>query len=364
MKISMKSGTAVSLKSLLAGACLTVGLSAGHAAEFDLQGAHIYPESFVQSGVLFEDWAKRVEEATDGRVAVNIVHGGALLSVGDQLDGISAGLVDVTSFYPIYEPGDFKVEGALTNIIDIWSDEVPDLEGVALIHSKLHEEFPEFKAEYERHNMVPLMPLPADPYVIACTEEVPDMASLEGRKMRTFGRYFPVLQENLGVEPVTVPGSEAYQALATGLVDCVYSTPDWIASNSLNEVAPNVFVPAPENARPQLLATAVVAMNKSSFDNLPEDIREILEKTSNDMLGYVGEKMTGVYDDAIKNLTKGDNTTIHHMTEDEMNKWAERTPNQLDQAAKDLNGANLPGDRIIARYRELAKAYVSGNWPE
>lgn len=343
----------------------TAAVSTASAAEIELRGAHIFPESFIQSGVNFEEWAKRVEEASGGRITTNIIHGGALLSLADHVDGIEAGLVDVTSFYPIYFPGEFQIEGALTNIIDIWSEEVPDLEGVALIHAQLHDEFEEFQTEYQRRNMHMLLPLPADPYVISCTEEVKSVEDLAGRKMRTFGRYFPILQENLGVQPVTVPGPEAYSALATGLVDCVYSTPDWIYANSLHEVAPHIFIPAPEKARPQLFATSVVAMNTDSYEALPDDLQQIVDEVSAEMTGYIGQSMAEVYDQAIKNLmAEGKGATINYMTEEEMAAWAERTPNQLDQAAKDLDAAGYPGDEIINRYRELSAAYVAGEWPE
>lgn len=347
---------------LAAGLMSAAVASAAAAAEFELRGAHIYPESYIQSGQNLEEWARRIEERSDGRVSFDIVHGGALLNVGDHLDGIAAGLVDVTSFYPIYFPGEFRIEGALTNIIDIWSEEVPDLEGVVLIHAQLHEEFEEFRKEYEARNMHMLVPLPADPYLIVCSEEVESLEDLAGRKMRTFGRYFPILQEGLGVEPISVPGSEAYQALATGLVDCVYSTPDWIYSNSLHEVAPHVFVPAPEKSRPQLFATAVIAMNTNSFDRLPEDIQAIIEEVSDEMTAYVAESMQGVYDDAVERL-KAEGGTYHTMTEEEMRTWASRTENQLDRAASDLNEAGYPGDAIISRYRELAASYIAGEWP-
>lgn len=339
----------------LAMSCATSAI----AAEYNLRGAHIFPENYIQSGKNLDAWADSVSEATDGKVAFNIVHGGALLSQADHLDGIANGLVDVTSFYPIYFPGEFKVEGALTNIIDIWSEDVPDLEGVATIHAQLHSEFPQFAEEYERRNMQMLLPLPADPYLIVCTEEVTQKSDLEGGKMRTFGRYFPILQEGLGVEPVTVPGPEAYQALATGLIDCVYSTPDWVYSNSLHEVAPHIFVPAPEQARPQLFSTAVIAMNSNSFDNLPEDVQEKIMEVSENMTSYIGSSMEGVYQTALDNLTAAEGATINFMTEEELAEWAESTPNQLDQAAADLEEEGLPGEKIIARYRELASDYVA-----
>ena len=356
------------LRNFTASAVAAIGLSvaapaSGQAAEFAFQGAHIFPESFIQTGQNLEEWARRVSEASDGRITFNIVHGGALLSQGDHLDGIAGGLVDVTSFYPIYFPGEFQIEGALTNIIDIWSEQAPDLEGVALIHAALHKEFPAFAAEYENRNMHMLLPLPADPYVIACKTEVKSLADLQGRKMRTFGRYFPVMQQHLGVEPLTVPGPEAYQSLATGLIDCVYSTPDWIYSNSLHEVAPHVFVPAPDRARPQLFATAVVAMNVNSFDRLPDDLKKIVVDVSAEMTGYIGESMTSVYDAALENLSKANGATRNYMSAEDMALWAQRTPNLLDQAAVDLDAAGYPGTEIIARYKELAAAYIAGEWP-
>ena len=350
---------------LLASTSLALGLAATSAAaqEIHLRGAHIFPEAFVQTGVNLEEWAERVAERSDGRVSYDIVHGGALLSLGDHVDGIEAGLVDFTSFYPIYFPGEFQIEGALTNIIDIWSDEVPDLEGVALIHAQLHSEFEEFQAEYENRNMHMLLPLPADPYVIACNQEVASLDDLSGLQMRTFGRYFPILQEALGVEPIVVPGPEAYQALSTGLVDCVYSTPDWIHANSLHEVAPHVLIPGVERARPQLFATAAVAINIDSYNRLPDDIQQIMEDVSAEMTGFIGATMEQVYDDGVANLINDGGGTLNYLSEEDMSRWAENTPNQLDRAAEDLNEAGYPGDEIIGRYRELVAAYVAGEWP-
>lgn len=344
-------------------------LSGGYVSTADadtvhLRGAHIFPAAFIQSGVNFEEWASRVEERSEGRISIDITHDGALLGLGDHVDGIEAGLADVVSFYPIYFPGEFRVEGAFTNIIDIWSEQTPDLIGIALIHHQLHSEFDEFQYEYEQRNMRMLLPLPVDPYMIACKEEVTSQADLEGRRMRTFGGYFPILQEHLGVEPVVVPGPEAYSALATGVIDCVYTTPDWIHANALHEVAPHLFIPAPERARPQLFATSVIAINTDSYDRLPDDLKAVIDEVSAEMLPTVGEMMANVYDQGIENLLADGGGTIHYMSEDDFAAWREETPNLLDQAAKDLDEAGYPGTEIIARYRELANAYVAGEWPE
>lgn len=328
------------------------------AEKVKLRGAHINPKSYIQSGVIFEKWASLVEERSGGEIEINIVHGGALLGVKDHVDGISSGLVDLVSFYPIYFPGEFRVEGALTNILDIWSDNTPDLGGIAKIHAQLHSEFDVFKTEYSKRNMRMLVPLPVDPYIVACAKPVTSLADLKGRKMRSFGRYFPVLQEYMGVEPISVPGPEAYGALSTGVIDCIYTTPSFILSNKFHEVAPYAFIPAPKRARPQALCTAVIAMNEKSFGKLSEKHRKIIEDVSKEMLPIVGEMMKGVYDKSVQQIAEATKNPVRFMSKSDFKAWQKRTPNMLDQAATDLTEAGYPGKEIIARYRELANAHA------
>lgn len=350
------------LSSVGIASCMALGsMSAASADEIRLTGANMFARSQVQLGVNLEDWAAKVTEATEGRVQFNIIHDGALLSAGDHLDGLSAGLADVTSFHPIYHPGEFRIEGGLTNIIDIWSEEVPDVAGVASIHAQLHQEFPEFMEEYLAYNIYPLVPLPAEPYVIACTNPVESLESLSGRTMRTFGRYFPLLQEGLGVNPITVPGPEAYQALSTGLVDCVFSTPDWIHSMSLHEVAPHLFIPETEIARPQLLSTAVITMNYDSFNRLPQEVKDAIHEVSHDMIRVVGATMQESYHNAIDRIIADSGGTKNFMTREELSEWADNVENQIDRVARDLEEAGLPGSAIIARYNELAAEQIASS---
>ncbi|WP_173934305.1 TRAP transporter substrate-binding protein DctP [Chelativorans sp. Marseille-P2723] len=345
----------------IAAALVLGAVQSSASAEFKLTGANILAENFVQSGVVLKEWAQRVADKSGGRIETTIVHGGALLDQGDHLDGLSTGVADFATFFPFYFPGEFKVEGTMTNVIDIWSDEVPDLTGVAVIHAKLHSEFEEFEAEYDQRNIKMLLPVPAEPYVIACTEEVPNLASLQGRKMRSVGKYLPILQAGLGTQTFTVSIAEAYQALSTGMIDCLYTTPGWIYSDKVFEVAPHLLIPGTEKARPQLLATGVVAMNAASFENLPVDLRESIEEVSAEMVDYVGQAMEKAYQDSVDGIVKEGKGTIHYMTEADRNIWADRTDNQLERAASDLTTAGYPGEAIIARYKEIAAAYRSGD---
>ncbi len=359
LESKLKRRSALFEAALLTIASAVAFVSVAKADSTTLRGAHIYPATYVQSGVIYEKWAEEISAESDGEIKVNIVHGGALLGVKDHVDGIASGLVDTVSFYPIYFPGEFRVEGALTNITDVWSAETASLQSIGAIHAQLHSEFEVFQQEYAKRNMRMLVPLPVDPYVVACAEPVKDLADLKGRKMRSFGRYFPILQEHMGVEPISVPSSEAYGALSSGLIDCIYTTPSFIYSNKFHEVAPYVFIPGTEQARPQALCTAVIAMNSNSYDKLSDAHKKIVDDVSERMIVVAGEMMTTVYNDSLAQLEEATGNKIVHMTEADFADWRSNTPNLLDQAAEDLEKEGYPGAEIITRYKELVANYTN-----
>jgi len=336
---------------------VTVGFSGvAQADKVKLRGAHVFPETLVQSGVLFETWADELRKASDGNIDTKIVHGGALLSVKDHVDGVASGLVDLVSFYPIYFPGEFRVEGALTNVTDIWSEQTIDLRKIGEIHRTLHSEFDVMQDEYSKRNMRMLTPLPVDPYILVCAEPVKNFADLKGRKIRSFGKYLPILIESIGAQPISLPSSEAYGALSSGLIDCIYSTPSFIYVSKFHEVGPYVYIPGVEGARPQALCTAVFAINTNSYDKLSDENKKILNDVSENMINVAGEVMTSVYEDSVAALVEATGNAAVHMTEEEFQNWRASTPNMLDRVATDLDEAGYPGSEIIARYRELAAA--------
>ena len=65
--------------------------------------AHTFP------GVHMEEWAKRIEERTQGRVNVETFPGGTLLQALNMYDGVSEGVADIGLSCPSYEPGRFPL---------------------------------------------------------------------------------------------------------------------------------------------------------------------------------------------------------------------------------------------------------------
>jgi TRAP-type transport system periplasmic protein len=88
-----------------------------------------------------------------------------------------------------------------------------------------------------------------------------------------------------------------------------------------------------------------------------------MQEVSVEMTGYIGATMQQVYENGVANLQRDGGGTINYLSEEDMRRWAANTPNQLDRAAADMDEAGYPGTEIIARYRELAAAYVAGEWP-
>lgn len=77
-------------------AALLVG-AAGHAAAQDWRAWNIHPEDYP-NGVAMDAFAAAVEEATEGRVTVEVFHQGVLSSQPDAIDQMRAGALEVGNF--------------------------------------------------------------------------------------------------------------------------------------------------------------------------------------------------------------------------------------------------------------------------
>ena len=95
--------------------------------------------------------------------------------------------------------------------------------------------------------------------------------SLKGRKIRAPGLGFKEVINTLGGDTVTMPSAEAPTALATGLVQGLYTTLDTWEAEGLQTVCPNVY----------LLNTPFMSphcMSESGYAKLPDWARKIMDQ--------------------------------------------------------------------------------------
>jgi C4-dicarboxylate-binding protein DctP len=119
----------------------------------------------------------------------------------------------------------------------------------------------------------------------------------------------------LGARPQVMAFSEAYQALATGVVDGTENPPSNMYTQRMHEVQPYVTV-----SHHGYLGYAVI-VNRKFWDGLPDEVRTALERAMREATAF--EKTIAERDNdralaAIRNTGK---TAIHYLTLQEQAAW-------------------------------------------
>ena len=177
--------------------CLLIGISGtAGAQEFKLRWGHYLPNSaFVQ---VEKDFAKKIEERTNGRVKIDITFAGGLGKGNEVALLAGRGAIDMASVAMGYYPDQLLFWKAY-QIPFIFDDPV---QAINIVH-KSYKKFPIFKQESDKINVNYLFQQPLGSYYM--TGPSPNCTSikdLKGKKIRSFGADLPKMHNAVGAVPV------------------------------------------------------------------------------------------------------------------------------------------------------------------
>nr|WP_320134980.1 TRAP transporter substrate-binding protein [uncultured Amphritea sp.] len=212
---------------------LGLSLSAGAMAETTLRVASWLPPTHPQNAIVWPTWSKWVEDATDGRVKVEIEYG--LGHPKTMFELVEDNVVDVSWSYHGYVPGRFKLTQAV---------EQPLLgasaEAASVAHWRVHQKYFTKANEHEGLEVIGLFT--HGPGQIHMAEPITSLADLEGKKIRLGGGVQGEIGERLGVTSVGAPAPKVYEMMQQGVIDGVFIPMGEQKSLRLKEVARNVVV--------------------------------------------------------------------------------------------------------------------------
>ena len=319
-----------------------------------------WPKEHVQVGVIADEWIRRIEDATGGRVKIRQVAGGTLLKPEATLDGVRKGVANCGPWVTGYKPGALPITTTLMGSMDVDLGNQLDIKGIAAISSKLLEEFPEFRKEFQDLGVRAMMWVPTAPYVIISKKPTRNLADMEGQKLRAFGTVLPKFQEAMGAVPAAVANAEMYTSIQTGVIDGAMTDTPQMVTAKLYEVAKNVLLTGPGMGTNLAGASVVYICNEDSWKALSEADRKKITEVTAGMADYSAKAMTQTSESALKTL-RGHGVTISNLTTADLASLKVKAP-LFDESARALDAKGLPGTAIAKRYRELAADYLSGAW--
>ena len=269
----MKFGTklsALAIASIMALAS-TVGAKAAD-PEFTFTIHHFLSPKATTQRLMIEPWAKRIEEASEGRIKFEIFPSMSMGGKPPELyRQVRDGSADIVWTLIGYTPGVFprtevfelpsvhvgsatQTNLAIQYSMDLIKDDFKDMHPL-LVH--VH-------AGNALHLVKPL--------------DLQSGTSFEGLKLRTPSRTGAWLIEAMGAEPVGMPVPALPQALAKGTVDGAFIPFEIVPPLKIQDLT----VMSVEGRNKERFGTSVFlfAMNNDSYASLPDDLKKIVDDHS------------------------------------------------------------------------------------
>jgi TRAP-type C4-dicarboxylate transport system substrate-binding protein len=231
------------------------------------------PKAPAQTQML-EPWAKSIEDASDGRVKIEIYPSMSLGGAPPQLfRQVVDGVVDIIWVVNGYTPGLFP----RTEIFELPTIYTND---IAATNLAMHAMFDDYLAPDFEDVHVLFLHVHAGQALQMASKLVRTPADTQGLKLRVPGPTGNAVVEAMGATPVTMPVPDLPQALSTSAVDGALIPWEIIPALQLYETT-QYDIEGPDNARFGT-TTFQVSMNKARWEGLPDDLKEVFTAQSGD----------------------------------------------------------------------------------
>lgn len=223
-------------------------------------------------------WAKQVEEATKGKVKIQIFYSQTLTKGKDAWVATKNGITDIAWCFHGYWPGTSPV----ADVISLPALPFTSAEKGSEVFWKLYEQYPSIQQEFSDNKI--LLLFTSNPYVLITTKkQVKTIDDMRGMKIRMSGGPPTEMMKELGGSPMLIPMPDIYIALQKGVIDGMGAPWEAIHGFRLYEVA-NYYTETPFPA-----VYFSIAMNKRKWNSLDKETQDSIMSVS----GLEGSKFWG-----------------------------------------------------------------------
>lgn len=230
-----------------------------------------WPKNFPALGTGANDFARRVEQLSNGRMRIRVHGAGELVPAMEVFDAVAAGTAEMGHSASYYWRGKVAASqfftavpfGMNTTEMNAW-----------LYHGGGQELWDEI---YANHNLKPF-PVGNTGAQMAgwFKKEINSLADMQGLRLRLPGLAGEAMNA-IGVTTVNMPGSEIFTSLQTGVLDAA----DWVGPYNdmafgLHQVADYYYTSVWNEPTAVLEGT----VNLDAWNALPEDLQDVIREAA------------------------------------------------------------------------------------
>lgn len=322
----------------LSGLVMSLSATVSFAADVTLKLHQMLPPQATIPAKVLQPWADKIKADSGGRIEVELY---PAMQLGgkpaDLVDQVKDGVVDLTWTLFGYTPGRFPKSEAF---------ELPFMVTTAVATSLAFQDY------YEKHLKDEL----ADYHVLAvhthgpglihtiASKPVAKLEDMQGLKLRGTSKVVNQMLEAMGASAVGMPVTAVPESLSKSVIDG--SVVPWEVTPAIKiaELAPNHT--AFSGSTGLYTGTFFFAMNKDSYDAMPDDLKKVIDANSGKELARLFGQAMDAGDIRGKDIAdKAGNTTIT-LDEAETARWKAAGEAVTKAWIAEMDGKGLDGTTL------------------
>ena len=300
--------------------------TAAEEEKWDLDFATGFEYSMFVHNEIFPAFFDEINEKTNGRVVINGYFDGELYGHVESIQAINQGTLDIAygsiayfaGFSPVFNFGSYWFLGEFMDVYD--------------------ELFEITDQILQKSNMKLLAFIPMSRNAIGSVYPITKPEDIKGKRIRGASGGEIAVIESYGGIPASLSPGEMHDALHKGAINGVLSVLAGLEVMHLEEVLSDVTYPTG-------IPVYAVAMNLNLWESLPDDIQQVFEEASENLVKLTVE-IGPAWDEQTLKYFEDEGLTIHRLTEEEYAMWSEATQPAYDTFIKHCEEA---GEGDMAR---------------
>ncbi|ARK26405.1 hypothetical protein SporoP37_16665 (plasmid) [Sporosarcina sp. P37] len=311
---------------------------------YELNVSNIQPSTHHYVYNVYEPWTEFVEKETNGRVKVNVYHGGTLGKPTSAFEDTRGGIADIGLVISTYYYDSIFFPYTIGNLPFAFSDSEIGSEVITNFGEKYAVDAIEEEVHYLGGSYV------TDPYNLFSKDPIKKIEDISGLKMRVQGKSDVPLVEAWGGVPVSIPLDETYEALQKGTLDTAFYSTIGVLGHKYYEVAPYVMKMG------TTVTPVTPIMNKDYYESLPEDLQkkfdEVLGPKLAELLSETHKKELDKAYIELGKLIEGKGEIIELASEEEA-KFKATAKTIWDDWVEEANAKGYPGDQMMEDFKKM-----------
>lgn len=283
--------------------------------------------------------AERVAAETDYEIEWTEAYGGTVAKLGEVIEAVETGLLDVGMVAYPFEPTKLMLHG-MTFRIPFQS---PDPVQVAKVALELYDEFPQFKEEFEKYNQKFLGVAVTDCYNLFTTFPVESVDDLNGKRIAGAGANLKWI-ENTGAIGVQSNLNEGYTSMQTGVYEGFINPTGAMYKFKIHEVSKYLLL-----ADFGVQIACGLTINMDTWNSLPKEVQQIMFEEGQNMTMFEAQYTKDLYESDIAAM-EAEGVTVTQLSQEAKEAWVAMIPNVPGELAAELNSKGYPGSEIVKTY--------------